>query len=111
MRIMGRQDFLALPAGTIFSDFVPIPCTGFKCKEDTIYDNGRAIDFFFRDFECQPDYDSSEELYDNLSIPGKEHSLDFETQEREGLFDETAQYAVWSRKDVHALIVQLIRTR
>lgn len=48
MKIVSLPEFLALPAGTIYSDYEPTMCTGLNRKGNTIQNPGEEpIDFFY----------------------------------------------------------------
>lgn len=104
MRIVNRETFLAMPAGTIFAKYTPHIFGELGIKEETI-----GQDFVVQDLS--PWFgDSSEAHWDTLERVAKgEESppLEFDFAGRDGLFDQEQLFAVLGREDVKALIARL----
>jgi hypothetical protein len=103
MRIVNRKEFLALPSGTIFLKYAPINFGELCIKGGTT----TSDDFFYVPIPSADCFDTAEfcELFgnaqkDNLfSIP-----LDFETESRDGLWDQDQLFAVFEKKDIKQFI-------
>ncbi len=105
MKIVNRETFLKLPANTLFSKYEPqfFYEIGIKC--DTTSD-----DYFCSEIVDAADCTSSDDMRDKLEDAeenGTELAMCFDTQGRDGMFDQDQLFAVWSTKDVEQLIVRL----
>ena len=112
MRIVSKQEFLALPAGTVFSPYRPCIFDGLCIKGSTL---DGVDDFYYVSLsQCPIDADNSGELADMLDAAerdGVDIPTDFETEMREGMFDPDLLYAVWSKADLDAMIARLQMAR
>lgn len=86
MKLLSLEEFVKLPSGTIYSEYVPETCRGLFVKMDTIEhpEDGPPADFFLQ--QLLPDDGCPPEL--NL------------TPRRWALFDFSAQFAVYDRNDL-----------
>lgn len=98
MKIIDRAAFLALPPEIVFAKYVPSVFEALQIKGETIYADGEAIDYFYQDL-----------LSGECMGLGSALQMDFETQGRDGCFDDGQLFAVMSRQDVTALIERLGR--
>lgn len=90
MKILDFDSFCALPAGTIYSYYEPVTCTGLFRKGDTIVDDGGdALDFW------------EDSLVPNC-WNGDPPSVD-EIPCRWGLYDVGAEFAVYEPADIAVL--------
>jgi hypothetical protein len=107
MRIVSRKELMALPSGTVFSRYQPhvingLLVTGGVCGSDFL--------------ECSLLDDFNEESSDaNVAADALERGEDVplvfgEVFGREGLFDDSLLYAVWSNDDVRGLAKFLAAT-
>lgn len=113
MRIVNRETFMALPAGTLYAKYVPCMFESLSIKGDTIYHDGKAIDWFCQQIADAVDAKDSGEwgnLLEESELTGKELAMDFECEGRDGCFEDDQLFAVWSRQDVAQLIDRLTRT-
>lgn len=90
MKILDFDAFCALPAGTIYSEYQPVTCSGLLRKGDTLFDDdGDPIDF-----------------YEASLVPmcwnGDPPSID-EIECRWGLFDVGAMFCVYEPADLAVL--------
>jgi hypothetical protein len=108
MKIVDRKIFLQLPAGTVFSKYQPQIFSGLMIKgESFFYGVG---DFLYQDLIGNVLAESSTVLFDTLMDKGKtaeSFPLDFDVEERDGLFDENQFFAIYEPADIAALIAKL----
>lgn len=107
MKIVTRQDFLALPAGAVFCKYSPQNFDDLAIKGESLSDSG---DFLYQDIACSIDASSSVDFGNKLEDAeekGASIPMDFERLSRDGLFDEDQLFAVFERSDVEALIARL----
>jgi len=106
MRIVNRTAFLALPAGTLYSKL-----TGFAFGEVCIKCETSGNDWWYVDFTSVQSHDSNE-WADRMfaAEAGASFPFDFDTENRDGLYDATQMFAVFERHDVEGLIARLQRT-
>lgn len=111
MKIVKFKQFLESPEGTIFSYFEPCIFNGLFKKRDTIYSEGKGIDFFYQELISPIKCSGSDEMNDILieAEKGEEFELDYtdENISREGFFDEEQLYAIYSQEDIKGLVRQL----
>lgn len=113
MKIVNKQDFYKLPEGTIYSDYEPCVFDGLKVKQSTIYDKNKPIDFIFESLIGNIDAESSGHFVDILGEAEKQGVsmvLDFDCGERDGLYEETALYAVYEKTDIEHFISKLMKS-
>lgn len=107
MRIVDRQTFLRLPAGTVFSTYEPCVFGPLMIKGETI----RDVDFWSQQIADAIDHNDSEEfvtLLDKATVDAAvDLEMDFDNPSRDGLYEDSQLYAVWSRYDVSLLIRRL----
>jgi hypothetical protein len=113
MRIVPRQEFLAMPAGTVFMKFPAQPKDGghidlgydgvISIKEDTV-----GEDFVVQDlFPWFEGVNDSGEWSDAMiaMLKGEPSPpLDYECAGRDGLFDREQLFLVWGRDDLERMI-------
>lgn len=110
MKIVDRQTFLGLPAGTIYAkvvtgayDFGPL-----EIKGDTV----AGVDFYSQrlvgDFKGTADTGEWADVFASL-LQGSEAQPDFDIESRDGLFDQDQQFAVYSQEDATRLVERLQR--
>lgn len=118
MRIVNRQTFLALPAGTVYSEYDPAILRGLMIKGRTIYgltgsaSEGVPIDHYEQDIlqVARPDDDPNAQEFETLDRAHRMNqpfAMDLSCECREGLYDDTTLYAVYERADVAQLIARL----
>lgn len=103
MEIVNRQQFLALPPGTIYSKYEPCVFEGWKIKGDSL-----PNDFFYQCLD--PGFDVGAPLHETLfaieaGLPSP--PMDFNCENRDGLFHEEQLFAVLSVADAEALIARM----
>lgn len=105
MRIVSRDDFLKLPAGTLFSKFEPLIFEDLAIKGDT---SDGANDFMYQPIASAVDFEDTSDLLDKTERATKESvAMDLDCQSRDGCFDESQMFLVWERADVEQLIARL----
>ena len=109
MRIVDRQTFLGLPAGTLFAKVETPPTIDFgplEIKGDTCV----GVDFYVQRIigDIAGTNDSGEwfAAYEAM-VDGEERKPDFAIESRDGLFDADQLFAVYDADDTSALIDRL----
>lgn len=108
MRIVNREEFLAMPAGTVFAKYKP-------CIFDDLEIKGGSLtnDFYAQELsvpiKAASDHEFSDILY-RAEADGCEVELDFYNEYRDGLYDKDQLFAVYSKEDVQQLIKRLTDT-
>lgn len=108
MKIVDRETFLAMPAGTVFSKYAPCYMEDLQIKGESLPD-----DFCYQGIADAIEHAGSDGFSDRLreaELLGQAVSMDFNSQCRDGCFDEGQMFAVWERSDVLALIARLQET-
>lgn len=109
MRIVNREQFLALPPNTVFSKYEPC-FLGALCIKDI---NCGEDDFFYVDIANSVDASDTGDLFDKLTVAkdnGSSVTLNFDTVGRDGLFDKGQLFAVWEPEDILGLIKHLLES-
>lgn len=109
MRVVDRETFLALPAGTLYSKFQPDYFEAVEIKGET---TPTGKDFWSQDISGAITFDDMfqhTEACDSMRVAGASVPMDFETECRDGCFDADQLFAVWEKHDVQALIIRLGR--
>ena len=107
MKIYKYKEFKKLPIGTLFSYYKHCSFRDIFIKESS-KDYG-DIDFMYSSIVGAIEDESSEDFVDKCEKMenGESVSVDFDSVEREGLFDEEQLYAVYEKEDVEKLIDRL----
>lgn len=115
MKIVTSDEFLKMPSGTIFADteLLENPARtvqagefeglmyNLKVKEETICDEGKNIDFFFKPL-------IGNHLQGVVVVQTMGESFTIEPiSERDGTFGETLVYVVYEDSDIKSLIGEL----
>lgn len=104
MRIVDYDTFVKLPIGTLYCETEPCVFGEIKIKDETINDEK---DWFLQSFQNNIEYENGlNESYNKL-LEGKEVDLDFDTTERDGMFDYDRKFAIYSQKDIQDMINKL----
>lgn len=105
MRIVSREELMAMPPGTLYHDWQPC-CFGDLCiKGESLFHEhrGKLNDWW----EVHvPEVGNAEEMLDHLD-QGESIPVNLYLEGREALFDDKMRYAVWERADVEALHARL----
>ena len=102
MKVVNRKEFLAMPAGTLYTEFKPCYANGFAIKHDTL-DNGD--DWFYTELIASSVVcDGLVEMND-----GKELPYDSNWQGRDGGFDQDQLFIVYSPVDIQMFADTLAR--
>ena len=95
MKVVNRKEFLAMPAGTLYTEFEPCCVNGLAIKHDTL-DNGD--DWFYTELiASSAACDGLVEMND-----GKELLYSSNWQGRDGAFDQDQLFIVYSPADIQA---------
>lgn len=106
MKIVNREQFLALPSGIVYSRYIPCITEGLFIKYET-----RGNDWLYQDLIEEAEYGPNEERYDVIegSREGKPFRMDYECTSRDGAYD--GDFMIYDKDDLDKLIVKLIVTR
>ena len=105
MKIIGRAEFLELPTGTLFAKYSPC-IFGDLC----IKGKSRANDFYAVALTDGIKSDGTDDWIAAITQAekGTVHiEMDFDTECRDGLFDQDQRFAVYSTEDTTKLIKRL----
>lgn len=116
MKLYKREDFIKLPAGTIYSrvtnDYELM--NGLFCKDSGIE---LQYDWSEQDLIAEPGFpndirEGSEAIEYQLNLRNtfQEFETDLECSGRDGLYEDENLFVVWSEKDVTKLITYLQNT-
>lgn len=107
MKIVNRAQFLALPAGTVFSKFERHILGDLAIKDATV----AGCDFYAQPIAEAVDAHDGSDFADKLEsgIAGADVPLDLDCPVRDGQADDDQLFAVWSAEDVAALVARLQR--
>lgn len=119
MRIVNRQTFLALPAGTLYMTYVPCAFGPLLIKGDTIYGERitgaeTPIDHWEQGLDTIGDSTGSTqdiEILERAQQKGQSFRMDLNCESREGVYDDEQLYAIYEAADVDKLIVRLQEAR
>jgi len=103
MKIIGKKEFLKMPEGTVFferKDAVSMFVGDLRIKGESIGDK----DFYFTTISSP--FFSEGEHCDNFfaMFEGEEREVCFDTEAREGLYDDSTEYFVLDKSEVKAMI-------
>lgn len=106
MRIVNREEFLKLPANTVFSLYTPCNFGDLRIKVAT-----QEYDFVFDDIIGAFDFENTGDFIDKCRSMerGASIPMDFACSQRDGLFDNCQLFAVFDPDDVVRLIERLKR--
>lgn len=110
MKIVNLDQFIAMPAGTVFAKYEPCVFGDLLIKEDSIPE---TRDFFYQPLVDTIDSRNSDEHFDLLEAAehkGASVPLDYNCISRDGLYEPAQLFAVWERTDVEGLIARLQET-
>lgn len=110
MRIVNKKEFLALPAGTLYSEYDPQVIDGLFIKGETIFHGGIPRDYVYESLIGNVDANDSNEEFEILidaEENGTSFKLDFDCRMRDGLFDDSKLYAIYEPEDIIGLINKL----
>jgi hypothetical protein len=102
-RIVGFQEFAALPEGTLYADWEPCIIGETHIKGATIFHDGKPGDFWYQNFGADIYCQSRGEM------PNHERVVVEEIQSRWGLFDYDALFIVYPLAAIELMIERLKR--
>lgn len=117
MRIVDRQTFLTLPAGTVYAKFGDPNeerCFDFgavEIKDDTVAGCDWYAVQLAGNFEAAANTNEWVDECERMLAGEESSAIDLETMCRDGLFDAGQKFAVFSQADVDALIARLAKAR
>lgn len=108
MKIVNLEQFRKLPSNTLFAKYEPCVFREFCIKGETW-----EVDFLVTsDIPGSINASSSDEYSRKLNeaeINGTSLAMDFETEGRDGCFEDNQLFAVWEKQDIEQLIERLKR--
>lgn len=112
MKILNKKEFYKLPIGTVYSKYDPVCFDLLYIKGENLYggENGEPSDFFYIELISNVSCYNSNEFVDILEEAeekGTSFDLDFESQTRDGMYDDSQLFAVYEKKDLEGLISKL----
>ena len=111
MKIVNKQEFYALPYGTLYSKYAPMNFYGLKIKGDTIYGfSNEPIDFYYEDLIGNVEFDDSNELVGILDKAEKQKTsfpLEYNCSFRDGMFEQEESFAIYELTDIYQFIDKL----
>jgi hypothetical protein len=115
MKIITKQEFYKLPAGTLYCDYQPYVFGELKIKGETVVINGEPIDYRYcnlrGDILEADNTDSFIDILNHAEKTGGEFDLELGEYNawRDGLYNEEQLYAVYSKEEIKGLIKILER--
>lgn len=109
MRIVDRATFLAMPKGTVYTKYDSCNFGDLCVKDETLPGDH---DWFYQSTVDAVYAESGVMLLEVLEAARRTGSpvrMDFDVQDRDGLFDQDQMFAVWDPQDVRGLIARLQR--
>ena len=106
MKIVNREQFMQLPAGTLYSLYTPFVMNGLYLRGETF----AACDFLQMNLIGQlSDVGGDFETACDRMEAGESVPVEFRDYERDGMFDNLQQFAVYENKDIRAMIGVLMQ--
>lgn len=105
MYIVNLEKFRALPEGTIFCKYRPCVFGDLCVKGDTW-----EYDFIYTPLVASLECKGTDEMFDILDRAektGSNFSLDVDSYQRDGYFEENQLYAIYEKDDISQLIDKL----
>lgn len=108
MKIMNLTEFRKLPPNTLFAKYTPCVFDEFCFKGETWEYDFLVSHTIPGAIKCRSS-DEYSRLLNEAEISGKSLEMDFETEGRDGCFEEHQLFAVWEKKDIEQFIERLKR--
>jgi hypothetical protein len=108
MKIVDRQTFLAMPAGTVFAKYRPCIFEHPQIKGDTLLPNDflyyELFDGWFANNSTTDDYVAT---LDAIQLGQDSPPMNIDSVERDGLHDDDQLFAIYEAEDVAEIIKRL----
>ena len=105
MRIINKQEFYKMPAGTLYSEFEPDILNNLLVKGQTFYNGKEPIDYLECSLiDCIDCNEHSNILTKADNDSNFSFDFNYDNFGRNGIFDEDQKYMVYEKKDVEKLI-------
>lgn len=108
MKIVNLETFRKLPSNTLFAKYEPCVFYEFCIKGETWKHDFLVTSDIPGSIEA-PSSDKYRCLLADAQHCGKSLSMDFETEGRDGCFEENQLFAVWEKRDIEQFIERLKR--
>lgn len=102
MKILNKEQFLKMPAGTVYSEYEPCVFTGLLVKGDTWPCDYIEMSLI-GNIESEDSGDFANKLMDAQKT-GDSLPLDFDCYGWNGMFEDSQLYAVYEKEDLEGLI-------
>lgn len=109
MRIIDRQAFLQMPAGTIYAKADSLPSLDFgqvEIKGDTVAGVDWCVQRLIGDFVGDRDSGEWADSFEAMH-KGEDRAVDLDIVCRDGLFDNDQLFAVFDKTDAEALLATI----
>lgn len=101
MKILTKEEFYKCPEGTFFSLYSPCIFYGLRIKYATIYIDELPVDFYCKDLIGNiKDFNRFCEIEEIVIKNRKSIDLDFDSIDRDGIYDESQLYAVYEKEEL-----------
>jgi hypothetical protein len=113
MRIVNREQFLAMPSGTLFAEYDPMVATELIVKWDTCvpFDRLNGGDYTYQNITLAVKSDSGGDFTDKMIAaqddPNLSLEMDFDCSGRAGDYDTKQLYLVYEAEDLRGMIALL----
>lgn len=110
MRILNREQFLAMPSGTLFAEYDPMIATELIVKWDTCtpFSPESGGDYTYQNITMAVKSDSGGEFTDKMiaaeADPSLSLEMDFDCSGRAGDYKTKQLYLVYEAKDLRGMI-------
>jgi hypothetical protein len=106
MKIVNLKTFRELPPNTVFAKYEPCVFNELQIKGDTWECDFLVTSNLADAIKCSGSGEFGE-LLDRAEKDGISLEMDFDTEGRDGCFEDDQLFAVWEKADVRALIERL----
>lgn len=106
MKIVNLKTFRALPPNTVFAKYQPCVFEELEIKGETWEHDFLVTSNLSSAIKCSGSGEFRE-LLDRAEKEGISLAMDFDTEGRDGCFEDDQLFAVWEEADVRALIERL----
>jgi hypothetical protein len=99
MKIINKKEFLELPSGVLYSNYIPAYFEGLYIKKETISDTDFTFQILIVEIDAH-DADEADNMLVASELHGQELPIDFDSSRRDGLHDPNQLFAVYSKDEI-----------